>query len=114
MAPTSAEMESLLESRPSSQELMQQVCLESKWYDIGVMLDLNPEKLKAIRYSSVSERTKTSDMYQLWLESNPQATRRELVKVLEDMELNRQAAEYKKNIRQQSIKKSKCILQRTN
>uniref|UniRef100_A0A1X7VRX2 NACHT domain-containing protein n=1 Tax=Amphimedon queenslandica TaxID=400682 RepID=A0A1X7VRX2_AMPQE len=96
-------MESLLDSRPSSPELMKQVCLESKWYDIGVMLDLNSEKLDAIRYSSVSERTKTSDMYRLWLESNPQATRRELVEVLEDMELKTLAAEYKEYLRHQSI-----------
>uniref|UniRef100_A0A1X7VQK1 NACHT domain-containing protein n=1 Tax=Amphimedon queenslandica TaxID=400682 RepID=A0A1X7VQK1_AMPQE len=96
-------MESLLDSRPSLQELMQQVCLESRWHEIGVMLDLNSEKLDAIRYSSVSERTKTNDMYKLWLDSKPQATRRELVQVLKDMELNRQAAEYKEYLRHQSI-----------
>ncbi|XP_019864464.1 PREDICTED: uncharacterized protein LOC109593808 [Amphimedon queenslandica] len=97
-------MESLLDSRPSLPELMYEVSFESKWYDIGVMLGLESDKLDAIRYSSVSERNKTSDMYKLWLDSKPQATRREVIKALEDMELNRQATKYKKSLRKQSIK----------
>ena len=56
------ELEALLNSRPSLGELVRQVCLESEWYQIGVMLDLNPDKLSAIRYSAAKEDAKTSDM----------------------------------------------------
>ena len=92
-------MEALLDSRPSLGELTRQVCLESEWYQIGVRLDLNPDKLKAMRHSSISEDDKTSDMYKLWLDSQPQATRRQLIEVLEGMDLNRQAHDYKKYLK---------------
>ena len=92
-------MEFLLDSRPTLAELMKEVCLTADWYEIGMRLDLDPDKLNSIRFSPVSERTKTSDMYELWLDSKPEATRRELVEVLEEMELNRQAARYKKYLK---------------
>ena len=92
-------MESLLDSRPSLAELLRQVCLTAEWYQIGARLDLNSDRLNSIRHSSVSERTKTSDMYELWLDSKPEATRRDLIEVLESMKLNRQAAEYKKYLK---------------
>ncbi|XP_019861664.1 PREDICTED: NACHT, LRR and PYD domains-containing protein 13-like [Amphimedon queenslandica] len=97
-------MESLLDSRPSLQELMKKVCLKAKWYEIGVRLGLDSDELDAINSSPDSPGVKTSRMYKLWLNSNPQATRRELVEVLEDMECNRQAAEYKEYLKQ-SIEK---------
>ena len=93
------ELEALLDSRPSLRELVRQVCLESEWYQIGAMLDLNPDKLSAIRQSAGKEDDKTSDMYKLWLDSQPQATRRQLIEVLESMNLNRQANDYKKYLK---------------
>ena len=99
------EMESLLDSRPSLQELMKKVCLKSRWYEIGGRLGLDSDDLNAIRYSSDSPSVKTSDMYSLWMHSSPQATRRELVEVLEDMELIREAINYKKYL----IEKSKLF-----
>ena len=89
-------MESLMNSRPSLAELMREVCLTAEWYQIGVMLNLDPDKLNAIRHSSARGSDKTSDMYKLWLDSKPQATRRQLVEVLQSMDLNRQAFDYKK------------------
>uniref|UniRef100_A0A1X7TG41 Death domain-containing protein n=1 Tax=Amphimedon queenslandica TaxID=400682 RepID=A0A1X7TG41_AMPQE len=92
-------MESHLDSRPSLAELMREVCLTAEWHHIGVMLDLDPDKLNAIHHSTTSVSDKTSDMYKLWLDSKPQATRRQLVEVLESMDLNRKALDYKKYLK---------------
>ena len=92
------EMESLLNSRPSLPELMKKVCLKSRWYEIGGRLGLDSDELDAISFSPDSASVKTSRMYKLWLES--EATRRELIEVLEDMELKKQAIDYRKYLEQ--------------
>ena len=89
--------DSLLDSRPSLAELTKYVKLVSKWYEIGTLLDLDAEELNAIRYSSDSPSDKTISMYQLWLNSD-HATRRQLIEVLEGMNLNKQARDYKRYI----------------
>ena len=90
--------DSLLDSPPSSVgELLREVNLVSRWYEIGTRLDLDAEELDAIRYSSDRDSDKASHMYQLWLNSD-HATRRQLIEVLEDMNLNRQARNYKRYI----------------
>ena len=77
--------ESLLDSRPSLSELTTHVNLVSKWYEIGTRLDLDSDKLEAIHSSPDSASYKTIHMYKLWLDSDPHATWRQLIKVLEDM-----------------------------
>ena len=95
-------LDSLLDSPPSLGELTKYVKLVSKWYEIGTLLDLDTEELNAIRYSLDSPSDKTISMYQLWLNSDPHATRRQLIEVLKDMNLNRQALHYMGHIRSRS------------
>ena len=88
-----------MDSRPSLGELAKYLKLSSRWYEIGTLLDLDAEELDAIRYFSDSASDKTICMYKLWLDSDPHATRRQLIEVLKNMNLNRQALRYKDHIR---------------
>lgn len=93
-----AEMKRILDSRPSSSELLRKVRLGPTLYAVGDGLDLDKEKLNEIRCDSDTIENKNSRMYQLWLESKPNATRRELIEVLEDLGINDKAVQYKKYI----------------
>lgn len=87
-----------MDSPPSGVgELLKGVKLFSRWHEIGTRLGLDEDELDAIRYSSDRESDKAGRMYRLWLDSG-HATRRQIVEVLEDMDLNRQAEHYKKYV----------------
>ena len=55
----------------------------TKWYTLGVVLRLDTKRLDAIRreYQGVDERL--LKMYDLWLDANPNATYKDVIKALE-------------------------------
>ena len=85
---------SVLDSPPRLSELRRELKLVSNWYDIGIQLDLDVDKLNAILHSPVSDNVKTIHMYNLWLDSDPHATRRRLIEVLKNLEFHTQAQNY--------------------
>ncbi|XP_019862288.1 PREDICTED: uncharacterized protein LOC109590876, partial [Amphimedon queenslandica] len=94
-------MECLLDSSPDLEELLNELPLTADWYDIGGRLGVNSNKLNEIYFSQHSGEYKLSRMYQLWLGSKAEkATRRQLIEVLENKGLRKQALDYKKSLEQ--------------
>ena len=72
----------LLDQRPSLRELAEHVNVGIKWRQVGVQLKLEARQLDAINVDCANTDDKLSKMYELWLSSTPNATRRELLEVL--------------------------------
>ena len=83
----------ILDSPPILSEL-KEVKLKSKWYDIGIQLDLDADELDAIQQSPVEESVKTIRMYNKWLTSDSHATRRRLIEVFKKLDFNTEAQNY--------------------
>ena len=71
-----------LEEKPVLAELVEHVRVGSNWYLLGVLLELDEIKLNDIRRMTEGDDVKTSLMFQLWLKTNPNATRRQVIDVL--------------------------------
>ena len=71
-----------LDQKPSLAELTEHVNVGTKWRQVGIQLELNPRRLDAIDVECKDIDTKLSKMYQLWLSTTPNATRRQLLQVL--------------------------------
>ena len=74
--------EEILNDRPSLAELCEHVPVSPKWYQMGIQLELDTRKLKEIELQGANVMNKMTKMFQLWLETNPQATRRQIVETL--------------------------------
>ena len=74
--------ESKLEEKPDLDELIQHVRVGSNWYSLGVLLKLDEIKLNDIRKMDEDSDFKASQMFQLWLRTNPNATRRQVINTL--------------------------------
>ena len=74
--------ESFLNEKPTLDELCRHVRIDTEWYKFGVLLKLNTTKLEGIRLMNDSIGFKTVKMFELWLSSNPTATRREIIETL--------------------------------
>ena len=72
----------LLSTKPSLHELCEHVRVGSKWYNLGVLLKLDAEKLESIREKSEDSTFNLTKMFELWLMTNPNATRREIIEAL--------------------------------
>ena len=73
----------LLNKKPSLAELCEHVPISPKWYQMGIQLELDTRKLKEIELQGANVMDKMTKMYELWLETNPQATRRQIVETLQ-------------------------------
>ena len=73
--------DSLLDQRPTLQELTEHVNVGTKWREVGIQLKLEARRLDAIDVENKYINTKLSKMYELWL-STTSATRRQLLQVL--------------------------------
>ena len=72
-----------LDQKPSLAELTEHVNVGTKWYQVGIqLLQLDPRRLDAIDVECKDIDTKLFKMYQLWLSTTPNATRRQLLQVL--------------------------------
>ena len=95
-------LEEILNERPSLAELCEYVPISTKWYQMGIQLELNTRRLKEIEKLQIDVMDKVTKMYEVWLDTNPQATRRQIVdtlrkKAIEEMTL---AHEYETKLRE--------------
>ena len=102
MATRDLSLEEILNERPSLAELCEYVPISTKWYQMGVQLKLNTRRLKKIEKLQINVMDKVTKMYEVWLDTNPQATRRQIVdtlrkKSIEEMTL---AREYETKLRE--------------
>ena len=72
----------ILNDRPSLAELCEHVPVSPIWYQMGVQLELDPRKLNGIELQGANFMDKMTKMFELWLDTNPQATRRQIVETL--------------------------------
>ena len=84
-----------LEQRPSVAELTEDVNVGTKWRQVGIQLNLDTKRLDAIEADYRDTDTKLSKMYEEWLSSTPNATRRQLLEVLRRSSINEMYIAYK-------------------
>ena len=96
MAAINLSFEKLLEEKPTLDELCEHIRIGSKWYQLGIQLKLDPKKLEDIHKLPDDSTYKTTKMFELWLDTKPNATRRQVVDVLKKkiIEENTIAHEY--------------------
>ena len=96
MAARKLSFEKLLEEKPSLDELCEHIRIGSKWYQLGIQLKLNAKKLEDIHKLPDDSTYKTTKMFELWLDTKPDATRRQVVDALKKkvIEENTIAHEY--------------------
>ena len=72
-----------LSYRPALDELIEQINIGIKWLLFGTLLHLDDKKLDGIDQLPGQDNTmKTLKMFQLWLETTPTASRRQILEVL--------------------------------
>ena len=81
--------------RPSLAELLEHANVSTKWRQVGIQLDLGSKRLDAIEADCGDTDTKLSKMYEEWLSSTPNATRRQLLEVLRRSNINELYIAYK-------------------
>ena len=74
--------EEILSETPPLDELCEHIRVGTKWYLVGVQLKLDIKELDTIEELNKDALFKTTKMFQLWLSTNSQASRIEIVKVL--------------------------------
>ena len=94
-----------LKGKPSVHELYEHVRVGTNWHKLGVLLRLDITKLNEIRSLNEDSDFKSLKMFELWLSSKPNATRREIIETLKKQAIseNAIAEEYKK-----MLPESKC------
>ena len=104
MATRNLSFEEILEEKPTLDELCEHICIGSKWYQLGVLLKLNDVKLDDIHRLAENSTYKTLKMFKLWLDTKPDATRRQVVDALrkEVVEEITVAYEYEQTLRKSS------------
>ena len=95
-----------LNVKPTIRELCEHVRINTKWYKFGVLLGLNTTKLNTIRVMTGDDDFKALKMFELWLSTNPKATRREIIETLtkEAIGENTVAEEYKETLKESELK----------
>ena len=92
------DLEDFLNGKPTVNELYEHVRVGTNWHKLGVLLKLDIIKLNDIKLLNDDSDFKALKMFELWLSSNPNATRREIIETLQKNALkeNTIAEEYKK------------------
>ena len=72
-----------LDRKPTVSELFKHVRVGSKWYTFGKLLKLDTAELDIIDELDKACNFKTFRMFELWLTTNPNATRREVIETLQ-------------------------------
>ena len=73
----------MLEERPPLNELQEHVKIGSKWFLFGVLLNINPTDLSTIEQLNGDSVLKALKMFQIWLDTDPNATRMKVIDTLE-------------------------------
>ena len=71
-----------LEEKPPLDELCENVQLGTKWYQFGVLLKLDTKQLEDIEQMKKDINFKALRMFNLWLDTNTNATRRQVLETL--------------------------------
>ena len=74
--------EEILNEKPSLDELCEHVCINDNWFQMGIMLKLDTRKLKGIEQLQADGVRKMTLMFEHWLKTNPNASRRQIVETL--------------------------------
>ena len=56
-------------------ELCEHIVIDTRWYQLGIQLKLDVTQLDVIDKENSDVTQKTAKMFQLWLSTNPLATR---------------------------------------
>ena len=104
MATRNLSFEEILEEKPTLDELCEHIRIGSKWYQLGIQLKLNAKKLEDIHKLPDDSTYKTTKMFELWLDTKPDATRRQVIDALrkEVIEEITVAHEYEQMLRKSS------------
>ena len=104
MAAGNLSFEEILVEKPTLDELCEHICIGSKWYQLGIQLKLNIKKLEDIHKLPDDSTYKTTKMFELWLDTKPDATRRQVIDALrkEVIEEITVAHEYEETLRKSS------------
>ena len=93
--------DNFLNDKPTLSELCEHVILGTDWYVFGVLLDLDNTKLNAIKeMNEESPYFRATKMFELWLDTNPNPTRKEILETLPKAPVRKNAVakEYKEVI----------------
>ena len=90
--------EEILEEKPTFDELCERIVIDTRWYQLGIQLKLDVTQLDVIDKENSDVTQKTAKMFQLWLSTNPLATRRHVLEVFRKRVIgeNNVANEYEK------------------
>ena len=104
MATRNLSFDEILEEKPTLDELCEYIRIGSKWYQLGIQLKLNAKKLEDIHKLPDDSTYKTTKMFELWLDTKPDAIRRQVVDALrkEVIEEITVAHEYEQMLRKSS------------
>ena len=80
-----------LNRKPTISELFKHVRVGTKWYTFGVLLKLDTAELDVIDELDKATDFKTFRMFELWLNTNPNATRREVIQTLQKVDIGESA-----------------------
>uniref|UniRef100_A0A1X7UH41 Death domain-containing protein n=1 Tax=Amphimedon queenslandica TaxID=400682 RepID=A0A1X7UH41_AMPQE len=92
-----------LSSTPTIKELTEHVNVSTKWYLVGTMLDLDQKRLKSIEaQTGHNDAHKTVEMFNIWLETTPTASRRQVLEAMraDAVGENTLAQKYEKHLRE--------------
>ena len=95
-----------LNGKPTVHELYEHVRVGTNWHKLGVLLKLDIKKLNDIRSLNEDSDFKSLKMFELWLSSKPNATRREIIETLKKEALgeNAIAEQYKETLSESECK----------
>ena len=82
MATRDYSFETFYGQSPTLDELYEHVKLGTKWYEFGVLLKLDPKKLNTIEELNKDAEYKALKMFELWLNTSTNATRRQVLETL--------------------------------
>ena len=109
-------IEEVLNPRPPIHELIEHVRIDAYWYKFGVLLKLDTSKLEAIRVMNEDCSFKATKMFELWLNTNPNATRKEIIETLRKpaIGMNTIAEEYERILQLTVDFNNVCKINRRN
>lgn len=111
MAKSNRSFEKILEEKPTLAELCEHVHIIDRWHDFGIILEVDSRTLNVIEHQPLEHSSKTSKMFEKWLNTNPNATRRKIIDALRSkfMGENDLANKYEQTLRQSCISISECL-----
>ena len=76
------DFDAFLNEKPTLTELLKHISISTKWYQFGVLLEINSAKLDSIEKDCQGSDMKALKMFELWLSSNPSASRKQIIDTL--------------------------------